>query len=52
VVDDLQWADAQLLELLRSTAAEPWSGPMLLLGLSRPETLEATGSLRTLELAA
>jgi class 3 adenylate cyclase/tetratricopeptide (TPR) repeat protein len=52
VVDDLQWADAQLLELLRSTAAEPWSGPMLLLGLSRPETLEATGALRTLELAA
>ena len=41
VVDDLHWADAQLLELLRTTTADPWSGPVLLLGLSRPDALEA-----------
>ena len=52
VVDDLHWADAELLELLRTTTADPWSGPVLLLGLSRPEALEAADWLPTLELGA
>jgi class 3 adenylate cyclase/tetratricopeptide (TPR) repeat protein len=52
VVDDLHWADAQLLELLRTTSTDPWSGPVLLLGLSRPEALEANDALPTLELGA
>jgi class 3 adenylate cyclase/tetratricopeptide (TPR) repeat protein len=52
VVDDLHWADTQLLELLRTTTADPWSGPVLLLGLSRPDALEAAASLPTLELGA
>jgi adenylate cyclase len=52
VVDDLHWADAQLLELLRTTSSEPWSGPVLLLGLSRPDALEAGDALPTLELGA
>jgi tetratricopeptide (TPR) repeat protein len=52
VVDDLHWADAQLLELLRTTSADPWSGPVLLLGLSRPEAFEASDALPTLELGA
>jgi class 3 adenylate cyclase/tetratricopeptide (TPR) repeat protein len=52
VVDDLHWADAQLLELLRTTSADPWSGPVLVLGLSRPEALEASDALPTLELGA
>jgi class 3 adenylate cyclase/tetratricopeptide (TPR) repeat protein len=52
VVDDLHWADAELLELLRTTAADSWSGPVLVLGLSRPEALEAADWLPTLELGA
>jgi class 3 adenylate cyclase/tetratricopeptide (TPR) repeat protein len=52
VVDDLHWADAQLLELLRATTADPWSGPVLLLGLSRPDALEDADALPTLELGA
>ena len=52
VVDDLHWADAQLVELLRATTADPWSGPVLLLGLSRPEALEDADALPTLELGA
>ena len=52
VVDDLHWADAQLLELLRTTTADPWSGPVLLLGLSRPDAPEAAEALPTLELGA
>jgi class 3 adenylate cyclase len=52
VVDDLHWADAQLLQLLRATTTDPWSGPVLLLGLSRPDALEAAASLPTLELGA
>ena len=52
VVDDLHWADAQLLQLLRTTSANPWSGPVLFLGLSRPEGLEPRDPLPTLELGA
>jgi class 3 adenylate cyclase/tetratricopeptide (TPR) repeat protein len=52
VVDDLHWADPQLLELLRTTIADPWSGPVLLLGLSRPDAPEPAASLPTLELGA
>ena len=52
VVDDLHWADAQLLELLHGTTADPWSGPVLLLGLSRPDALESAAPLPTLELGA
>ena len=53
VVDDLHWADAQLLELLRTTTADPWAGPVLLLGLSRPDALEpGPDALPTLELGA
>ena len=52
VVDDLHWADAQLLELLRTTSANPLSGPVLFLGLSRPEGLEAGEALPTLQLEA
>ena len=46
VVDDLHWADAQLLELLRTTPRQPWSGPVLFLGLSRPAALEGEARCR------
>ena len=35
VLDDLQWADASLLEVLVAAHREPWPTPILLLGLSR-----------------
>jgi hypothetical protein len=52
VIDDLHWADAQLLDLLRGTTADPWSGPVLLLGLSRPDALDGADAVPTLELGA
>ncbi len=35
VLDDLQWADGDLLRLLESVESSPWQGPVLILGLSR-----------------
>ena len=35
VLDDLQWADASLVEVLVAAHREPWPKPILLLGLSR-----------------
>ncbi|HXF73900.1 MAG TPA: hypothetical protein VNO79_14980, partial [Actinomycetota bacterium] len=37
VLDDLQWADPELLQLLVAAGQEPWRGPILVLGLARPE---------------
>jgi len=36
ILDDLQWADPELLRLMAEAGAEPWRGPILLLGLARP----------------
>jgi len=36
VVDDLHWADDDLVELLRDAQREPWHAPLLFLPLSRP----------------
>jgi len=52
VLDDLHWADAHLVEWLHATCANPWSQPVLLLGLSRPEALESGDPLPILELEA
>ena len=52
VLDDLHWADPHLLELLHRTRANPWSAPVLFLGLSRPEGREVGAPLPTLELGA
>ena len=35
VLDDLQWADASLVDVLVAAHREPWPTPILLLGLSR-----------------
>ncbi len=37
VLDDLHWADPDLLGLLDSVQRAPWNRPVLFLGLSRPE---------------
>jgi class 3 adenylate cyclase/tetratricopeptide (TPR) repeat protein len=52
VLDDLHWADPHLLELLHRTRANPWSAPVLFLGLSRPEAMEVEEPLPTLKLGA
>jgi class 3 adenylate cyclase len=35
VLDDLQWADPSLIEVLADAHGDPWPAPVLLLGLSR-----------------
>jgi class 3 adenylate cyclase len=52
VLDDLHWADAHLLELLSRARANPWSGPVLFLGLSRTKVLEGGEPLPTIQLEA
>jgi class 3 adenylate cyclase/tetratricopeptide (TPR) repeat protein len=52
VVDDLQWADPELIDLIRAVARNPWSGPILFLGLSRPEPFEGVRDLTTVRLRA
>ncbi|MGQ0670717.1 MAG: ATP-binding protein [Actinomycetota bacterium] len=51
VLDDLHWADPDLLQLVEDINRSPWDGPVLLLGLTRPELLEGR-SLPSLELDA
>ena len=38
VLDDLQWADPAVVDALTSVAADPWAGPILLLGLARSDS--------------
>jgi class 3 adenylate cyclase/tetratricopeptide (TPR) repeat protein len=52
ILDDLHWADPHLLELLHRTRANPWSAPVLFLGLSRPVAMEVGDPLPTLKLGA
>ncbi len=47
-VDDLQWADRAIVELLHDALEDPWPAPVLLLGLSR----ESVGRLPTVPLPA
>jgi class 3 adenylate cyclase/tetratricopeptide (TPR) repeat protein len=37
ILDDLHWADPKLLDVIRDAHSTPWQGPILVLGLSRPE---------------
>lgn len=36
VIDDLHWAGAELMDVLRDVQREPWAAAVLFLGLSRP----------------
>ena len=51
VLDDLQWAEPPLLDLVEEVAATSKDAPILLVCLARPELLEARGSwsARTVE---
>jgi tetratricopeptide (TPR) repeat protein len=37
IIDDLHWADPELLEAIEHMYTSPWNGPILVLGLSRPD---------------
>ena len=37
IIDDLHWADPDLLKTIEDAHSSPWNGPILVLGLSRPE---------------
>lgn len=50
IIDDLHWADPDLLKAIEDAHSSPWSGPILVLGLSRPEGFGR--SLPALELRA
>ena len=41
VLDDLQWADPDLVKALEDVSRQPWNCPVLFLGLSRPDKLIA-----------
>ena len=48
-LDDLQWADADLLTMLHEVDAEPWQGPILFLGMVRrdpPTALRGRPTIR------
>jgi len=47
VIDDLQWADEESIDLLSTLVAQS-SGRIFILGLTRPEGLEATNQLSRL----
>ena len=50
VVDDLQWAEPTLIELLRGLSEQLQDAPVLLLFLARPELLDANTGLVTARL--
>lgn len=52
LIDDLQWADPELLDILERAHAAPWGAPLLFVGLGRPELREAAAELPTVELDA
>ncbi len=52
LLDDLQWADPAVVEALRSVGDQPWVGPILFLGLTRPESLPSLTNVRRIELGA
>ena len=49
-LDDLQWADADLLRMLSQIHAEPWQGPLLFLGMVRRDPPGELGRLPTVRL--
>ncbi|HEY5906005.1 MAG TPA: adenylate/guanylate cyclase domain-containing protein, partial [Actinomycetota bacterium] len=52
VLDDLQWADPAVVDALTSVASDPWSGPILLLGLARSDSLPGLSASTRIELDA
>jgi DNA-binding CsgD family transcriptional regulator/tetratricopeptide (TPR) repeat protein len=48
IVDDLHWADAATVGLLRHLLRRPWRAPVLLMGTSRPEASDGASPLKDL----
>lgn len=51
LLDDLQWADPAVVTALSEVSDQPWVGPILFLGLTRPELLPDLPNVRKIELA-
>jgi class 3 adenylate cyclase/tetratricopeptide (TPR) repeat protein len=52
LLDDLHWADPAVVEALGSIRSHAWSGPLLLVGLTRSESLNRMKALTLVELDA
>jgi class 3 adenylate cyclase/tetratricopeptide (TPR) repeat protein len=52
LLDDLQWADPSVVEALGGIGDQPWLGPILFLGLTRPDSLPRQTNVREISLGA
>jgi class 3 adenylate cyclase/tetratricopeptide (TPR) repeat protein len=52
LLDDLHWADPAVVDALGSVGAHPWSGPILMVGLTRTESLHRLTTVMRIELDA
>ena len=52
LLDDLQWADPAVVDALGAVGEQPWVGPILFLGLARPDSLPELPNVRRIHLAA
>ncbi|MGH2462069.1 MAG: AAA family ATPase, partial [Candidatus Limnocylindria bacterium] len=52
LVDDLQWADPDLVAILERAHVAPWSGPVFFVGFARPQMEAAAAGLPVIALEA
>ncbi|MGZ5306763.1 MAG: ATP-binding protein [Actinomycetota bacterium] len=52
LLDDLHWADPAVVDALASVRSHAWSGPLLMVGLTRSESLHRLKALTRVELDA
>ncbi len=52
LLDDLHWADPAVVDALGSFRSHPWSGPLLLVGITRSESLHRLRAQTRVELDA
>ena len=52
LLDDLHWADPAIVDALGTFRSHPWSGPLLMVGLTRTESLHRLNAQARVELEA
>ena len=52
LLDDLHWADPAVVDALASVGDHPWTGPILMVGLTRPESALRRAPVARIELDA
>lgn len=52
LLDDLHWADPAVVDALGSVRPHGWSGPLLMVGLTRADSLDRLKAMTTVELDA